>query len=32
MSKYWSKGGLGHFEHKFQGKGVVHRRILASEN
>jgi len=22
----------GHFERKFQGKGVVHQRLLASEN
>jgi len=23
---------VGHFERKFQGKGVVHQRILASKN
>jgi len=34
MSKYWSQlrclKGVGHFERKFQGEGVVHQRILAS--
>jgi len=22
--------GVGHFEHKIQGKGVIHQRLLAS--
>ena len=36
MSKYWSKlcclKGAGLFERKFQGKGVFHQQIFASEN
>ena len=24
--------GVGHFERKFHGKGVVHQQLLASEN